>query len=421
MIRLLEPTGTVAIILGASDWTKAGQSREQSYARSAGHFKRYMISDPPHGLGIEPDLVIDLFNDPSAPSTQLGRILEEVRNSISDRKETDHPIRDILIYYVGHGIPGLGGHLHFFVRDTSEGIEEQSSIAATNLAQVLRVAAPQQRRLVILDCCFSGSAVAAFGAQGAADHAIAAAALKDLAPEVPSRERGTVIFCSSPRSDVSFAPQEAVQTLFTGALLAVLRDGSVSRHAEMLSFSDLCEDVYDQMLLSPSNRIPPRPVLHQTDQQSGDLTRLPAFPNAAWERRKAEEEERAAEARLRAEEEKPRQAAEARRKAEEEQQAAEARRKAEEEQQAAEARLRVEEEERAGEAQRKAEEEARAAEAVRKAEEEQRAVEAVRKVEEEQQAAEARLRVEEEERAGEARRKAEEEERADEAERNHDL
>jgi len=188
---------------------------------------------------------------------------------------------------------------------------------------------------------------------GAVDEALAATAFKNLEPGMPPPERGTLLFCSSPRHSVSFGPPNDEGTLFTGALLSVLQGGSVSR-PEMLSFGDLRELVYDRMLESSRARVPPRPALHQTDQQSGDLTGLPAFPNVAWARRKAEEEERATEARRKAEEEE--RATEARRKAEEEERATEARRKAEEEERTTEARRKAEraEEQRAAKVRRKA-------------------------------------------------------------------
>jgi general L-amino acid transport system substrate-binding protein len=64
----------------------------------------------------------------------------------------------------------------------------------------------------------------------------------------------------------------------------------------MLSFVDLRDDIYDQMLRDYDG-IPPRPALHQPEQQEGDLTRLPAFPNAtAHLRRRAEQGWQAEEA-----------------------------------------------------------------------------------------------------------------------------
>jgi Caspase domain len=407
-MSLLDPTSTVAIILGAYDWTRAGQVRAPSFRRSAAFYQNYLLTQRPHGLGIQPDRVFNLFNDPSPAGEQLDRLHDHITSFISESRETGHPIRDILIYYVGHGSCDRG-HLHLLVRHSSAGREEQSSISVTHLPQELRTAAPQQRRIVILDCCFSEAAATAFGAMGAMDEALAATAIKNLEPGIPPPERGTLLFCSSPRHSVSFGPPNDEWTLFTGALLNVLQEGSISR-PEMLSFSDLREDVYNQMLGNSSSRMPPRPALHQTDQQSGDLTRLPAFPNAAWARRKTQEEQRAAEARRKAEAEE--RAAEARLKAEEEKRAIETRLKAEEEKRAIETRLKAEEEKRAIETRLKAEEEKRAIEARRKAEEEKRVAEARRKAGEEKRAAEARRKAEEEARAAEAHRNTEEEEQA---------
>jgi DNA-binding XRE family transcriptional regulator len=383
MLRLLDPTSTMAVILGAYEWDKAGMVAAPAYRRSASQFHTYLVTQPPHGLGLQPDLILNLFNDPSPASVLLDRIRSTIRNFVREYRESQRVLRDLLIYYVGHGFVDSAMHLHLLIRDTGEGFEEQSSIRAPDLAQILRRAAPQQRRLVVLDCCFSEAAAAGFGGMGPLDETVASAVIKDLEREILPPERGTLLFCSSPRGAFSIGFPNADLTLFTGSLLGVLKEGSVSRPSEMLSFSDLRDDVYGRMLRYFDGD-PPRPALHQPDQQAGDLTRLPAFPNVAWHQ--AQEERQAAEARRKAEEE--RQAAEARRKAEEERQAAEARRKAEEERQAAEARRKAEEERQAAEARRKAEEERQAAEARRKAEEERQAAEARRKAEEERQAPE---------------------------------
>ena len=188
MPRLLDPSGTLAIILGAHDWSKAGLSSAPSFRRSAAQFHRCLLNPSPRGLELEPDLVLSLFDDPSPASAQLGRIRDAVRALIRERLSEARPIHDVLIYYIGHGAFDDSGHLHLLVRDSSEGIEAQSSIAALDLAQVMRVAAPQQRRLVILDCCFSEAAVAAFGAMsGTLEDAVASTALKDLASVASAR------------------------------------------------------------------------------------------------------------------------------------------------------------------------------------------------------------------------------------------
>src|SRR4051794_37123449 len=131
MPRLLDPISTVAIILGAYDWTSPTLARAPSFRRSAGHFQNYLTTLPPNGLGLQPDLVLNLFDDPSPAGVQLTRIRNTVRNFIREAKEADQPITDVLIYYIGHGSCHDGLHLHLLVKDSSEGMEEQSSIAAS--------------------------------------------------------------------------------------------------------------------------------------------------------------------------------------------------------------------------------------------------------------------------------------------------
>ena len=64
MTRLLDPISTVAVILGAHDWTKAGLPRALSFRRSAAHLHAFLIGRPSGGLGFEPDQVLNLFDDP---------------------------------------------------------------------------------------------------------------------------------------------------------------------------------------------------------------------------------------------------------------------------------------------------------------------------------------------------------------------
>lgn len=282
MSRLLDPTRTIAVILGAHDWTRAGLPKAPSFRRSAAHFQRYLTTRAPLGLGLEPDSVLYLFDDPSPASDQLGRIRDTILSLVDERRHRDNAIQDLLLYYVGHGSCEQGKELHLLIRDSAHGMEEQSSIGTRSLASVLRVAAPQQRRIVILDCCFSEAAVEAFGAMGPLDEAVAAAALKDLQAEPPSPKRGTLLLCSSPRNRTSIGVPTDQHTLFSGALLKVLETGSPTP-SPMFSFSALRDEIYAQMLID-HQATPPRPALHQPDQPFGDLLNLPAFPNVSSNR-----------------------------------------------------------------------------------------------------------------------------------------
>ncbi|MFM0451676.1 caspase family protein [Paraburkholderia nemoris] len=288
MAKMLDSETTVAVILGASDWSKAGLGKAKSFLRSAAYFNIYLTRSFPEGLGLNPEFLLNLFDDVAPSSAQLARIRDFIKDIVLDRRDTEKPIVDVLIYYVGHGASDDGDTLHLLVRDSGHGIEAQSSISTRDLAKVLKVAAPQQRRLCIFDCCFSEGAVSAFAAMGGLDEAVTKIAANNLVAEPPNPKRGTLLLCSSPRGSASIGQPNAERTLFTGALLHLLQQGSETRHDPMLSFADIKDDVFEIMLQEYKGS-PPRPALHQPNQQDGDLTRLPAFPNVRELRRRAEE------------------------------------------------------------------------------------------------------------------------------------
>jgi hypothetical protein len=286
--RFLAPQSTAAVVLGSHDWTRTGLGRAPAFLRAAKEFVGYLIDSA--GLGLDPALVLDLFDDPSSAGEQLARLKDTFDVLLRERRGEGRPVADVLVYYVGHGQTDDQGHLALLVRSSHRGMESETGIRAADLARVLKIAAPQQRRIVILDCCFSEAAAREFiGMSASLEQAIAATAAKDLGDDEP--RRGTLLMCSSPVGEVSIGPPDARITLFSGSLLDVLREGAEGYPAE-LSFADIRDAAFERMVLGFGANAP-RPVLHQVNARLGDLTRVKVFPNRAFRGNEAAKPEQA--------------------------------------------------------------------------------------------------------------------------------
>src|SRR5436190_22860998 len=88
--RLLIPTSTAAVVLGAHDWTEAGLSRAPSFLRSARGIVAYLYDSA--GLGLDPALVLDLFDDPGSAGDQLARVRDTLDALLRERRDEGHPV-----------------------------------------------------------------------------------------------------------------------------------------------------------------------------------------------------------------------------------------------------------------------------------------------------------------------------------------
>jgi Caspase domain/Sel1 repeat len=272
---LLNAASTAAVIMGASDWRAAALAAAPSFRRSAKAVLRLLVGQNFPGLGLDPELVLDFFDDPAPAAEQLAELRDRLDELLRDRQSQGQPVVDLFFYYVGHGITDAQAHLTLLVRGSRKGMEAETSIRVPDLARVLRVSAPKQRRLVVLDCCFSEAAARSFiGMGGSLAATVAAGAGRDIGKELPGR--GGLLLCSSPAAELSIGPPESQFTLFTGAFLEVLEKG-VEGAGPQLSFAEMTDD----RMVGEFGRDAPRPALHAFNQVQGDLSRVPAFRNGA--------------------------------------------------------------------------------------------------------------------------------------------
>jgi ABC-type phosphate transport system substrate-binding protein len=117
----------------------------------------------------------------------------------------------LLVYYAGHGLVDADGKLHLALRRTNPGQLENTAVAFDSVFRRLAYS-PAREIIVILDCCFAGSALTPDG-------------ILNRGYTVPRGIDGGYILTSVARDERAMAPPGERYTAFSGELLAYLRDG----------------------------------------------------------------------------------------------------------------------------------------------------------------------------------------------------
>lgn len=117
----------------------------------------------------------------------------------------------LIVYFAGHGMRDTeSADLYLALGDTREHLG-YTAVAYQHLRVALRTARAR-RKVVVLDCCFSGRAARALAGEG---DVLAAQAAVD----------GAYVLTASPRDRLALAPDGERYTAFTGELLDILRQG----------------------------------------------------------------------------------------------------------------------------------------------------------------------------------------------------
>lgn len=214
----LAPEGTRAVLIGTSRFPRDPDNLPDlpGVVGDIEDLERLLCD--PGVVGIPPRNVVRLLDQPT-PTT----VAEVLATSAQEADDL------LLVYYAGHGLVGSSSlELFLATGDSTYLHAEYNSLPFAAVRRAVRDS-PARKKIIVLDCCFSGRALDIMGA----DPGLVTANL-DL--------QGTFALASAPANMPSIAPKGARHTAFTGQLLRVLDDG-IDNGKEVLTL----EDIYDHM------------------------------------------------------------------------------------------------------------------------------------------------------------------------------
>jgi uncharacterized caspase-like protein len=196
----LDPARTRALLIGADSFPEDPEHLPglPAVANNLSAFAD-VLADP-EVLGVPRERIATLAN-PSVVEMQKA-----VARTAQDAED------GLVVYYAGHGLVAKG-RLHLTARDSVEADIEFSGVDIEKVREAVR-GSPARKRIVILDCCYSGRAV---GAMSGGTRGLVASALDDFA--------GSYVLTAAAATQTALAPPGARLTLFTENLIGVLREG----------------------------------------------------------------------------------------------------------------------------------------------------------------------------------------------------
>ncbi|MET9960180.1 caspase family protein [Streptomyces sp. NPDC006326] len=170
----------------------------------------------------------------------------------------EEAVDTLLVYFAGHGMRDAEtADLYLALQGSREHVG-YTAVAYQHLRSALRDSGAR-RKVVVLDCCFSGRAARTLA--GTPEAFAAQAAVE-----------GAYVLTASPRDRVALAPDGERHTAFTGELLRILRDG-IHDGPELIDLDTLCRTM--EARLRSKNR-----PLPQSAQERG-MGRLRLVRNRA--------------------------------------------------------------------------------------------------------------------------------------------
>jgi Caspase domain len=196
--QLPQLDGTQVVLIGASRYASPSLPDLASVSDNIAALAGLLSSSEILGV-VESQLTV--IHEPASPRA----VDEAVRSAASAATDT------LIVYFAGHGlIEGHTGELHLALGDSDPSAAHSTAVPYGWIRNAVLRGPP--RRVVILDCCFSGRAL---NTMGDSDQMLSAA----------TEVEGTAVLTAAHENRAALAQPGEPYTAFTGELLSVLEEG----------------------------------------------------------------------------------------------------------------------------------------------------------------------------------------------------
>ncbi len=185
--------GSRAVLIGVAHYTHPDIPEISAATTNVVDLAQVLTT--PEGGAFDPEYCLTI-TDPDR-NTQIGEVIGRAAHEATDV---------LLVYYAGHGMLDRRGRLHLALTGSDPDHLAWTSIPFATLREEI-LASRARARVLILDCCFSGSAFEAMS-----DGPGLVTGQVDI--------HGTYTITSSGANDPSFAPEGHRNTAFTASMLA---------------------------------------------------------------------------------------------------------------------------------------------------------------------------------------------------------
>jgi hypothetical protein len=210
-----------------------------------------------------------LFDTLDPPTSVYDKIESFLHDAVA-RLESERP-HDLIVYYVGHGFFGDDRSYHLAAGSLKKGAPEYS-YRFRALQRTVKQEARALRKFYLIDACFSGAAMKELMGVDSVTEKVIAEAKQEAADDLLNT--GTALLCAAPPDDVALAPASQTLTMFTGALLEVLKGKPTAHRLTLKELHQLSTALIRDIFKDEAVR----PQIHSPDQTQGDIATVPLFP-----------------------------------------------------------------------------------------------------------------------------------------------